>query len=216
MKRKERGGTGLYAASQAGLGEMLPVNPASNSLLLFECSPHSRGAGATASSCGCTARLKTRSRGGARAAALPVATAGSRPPGRIGQEKETPRRAFCIQGDLTSKADVRRIVEVALARFGRIDAVVNSAADTHDHGRMLELTFDTSSVEQQLLTNCVAPMDLISAIFQESWKNERADNRKSNRSVINVSSISGLCIFPSVDSLDGDTKFGQQVSRSQI
>ncbi len=35
------GGTGLYAASRSGLGEMSSVNPVNNSLLLFECSPHS-------------------------------------------------------------------------------------------------------------------------------------------------------------------------------
>jgi hypothetical protein len=35
------GETGLYACSRAGLGEMCAVAPANNSLLLFECSPHS-------------------------------------------------------------------------------------------------------------------------------------------------------------------------------
>lgn len=117
-------------------------------------------------------------------------------PGNSGGEKKPPRSAFCIQGDLTNKADVRRIVEVALARFGQIDVVINSAADTNFHGRLMELTYDTNAVEQQLLTNCVAPMNIVSAIFQESWKNERISNRKFNRSVVNVSSISGLCVFP--------------------
>ncbi len=107
------------------------------------------------------------------------------------------RRAFCVQGDLARKEDIRRIVEVVLARFGQIDVVINSAADTRYHGRLLELSFDTSAVEQQLLTNCVAPMSLVSAIFQESWKNQRVDNRRFNRCVVNISSISGLCVFPS-------------------
>jgi hypothetical protein len=35
------GGTGLYAASRGGYGEMSAVEPLNNSLLLFECSPHS-------------------------------------------------------------------------------------------------------------------------------------------------------------------------------
>jgi hypothetical protein len=35
------GETGLYATSRAGLGEMHTVAPVNNSLLLFECSPHS-------------------------------------------------------------------------------------------------------------------------------------------------------------------------------
>jgi hypothetical protein len=35
------GETGLYASSRAGSGEMCTVAPVNNSLLLFECSPHS-------------------------------------------------------------------------------------------------------------------------------------------------------------------------------
>jgi len=113
------------------------------------------------------------------------------------KNKEQPGKlAFCTQGDLTNGEDVRRIVEVVLARFDRIDYVINSAADTAFHGKLLELCFDSSGVENQLMTNCVAPINLISTIFQEFWKNERTANRDFNRCVINVSSISGLYIYP--------------------
>jgi NAD(P)-dependent dehydrogenase (short-subunit alcohol dehydrogenase family) len=105
---------------------------------------------------------------------------------------------FCIQGDLTRKEDVRRIVEVVLARFGQIDVLIDSAADTRYHGKLLELSFDSKTVEDQLITNCIAPIQLASAIFQESWKDERAANHKFNRCVINVSSISGLYVYPSI------------------
>jgi NAD(P)-dependent dehydrogenase (short-subunit alcohol dehydrogenase family) len=102
---------------------------------------------------------------------------------------------FCVQGDLTRIEDVRRIVEVTLARFGRVDVLINSAADTRFHGNLLELTYGCSEVQNQLLTNCVAPMQLISAVFQESWKHERAPNQEFNRCVINISSISGLYVY---------------------
>jgi NAD(P)-dependent dehydrogenase (short-subunit alcohol dehydrogenase family) len=104
--------------------------------------------------------------------------------------------AFCIQGDLTVRADLRRIVEVTMARFGRIDVLIQAAADTRYHGRLLELSFDSAPVEHQMLANCVAPIALASAIFQQFWKNERQSNRASNRVVIHVSSISGLYVFP--------------------
>lgn len=104
--------------------------------------------------------------------------------------------AFCVQGDLTRNDDIRRIVEVVLARFGRIDVVINSAADTRFHGKLVELWFDSAASQNQLLTNCVGPINLVSAIFQESWKNERTANREFNRCVINVSSVSGLYVFP--------------------
>jgi NAD(P)-dependent dehydrogenase (short-subunit alcohol dehydrogenase family) len=40
-------------------------------------------------------------------------------------------------------------------------------------------------------------MQLTSAIFQDSWKHDRQANQERNRCVINISSISGLHVFPS-------------------
>lgn len=105
---------------------------------------------------------------------------------------------FCIQGDLTSSVDLRRIVEVIIARFCRIDVLINSAADARFHGKLLELSFGSTEVEGQLLTNCIAPMKLASAVFQECWKHNRQSNLEFNRCVINISSISGLHVYPSV------------------
>lgn len=118
-------------------------------------------------------------------------------PGRVGKQSEFGNVPFCVQGDLTRMEDVRRIVEVALARFGTIDVLINSAADTRFHGKLLELSFGSAEVQNQLLTNCIAPMQLVSSIFQESWKHERLANREFNRCVINISSISGLRVYPS-------------------
>jgi len=105
---------------------------------------------------------------------------------------------FCVQGDLTRAEDIRRVVEVVLARFGRVDVLINAAADTRFHGKLLELSFGSIEVQNQLFTNCIAPMQLVSALFQESWKHERAANQEFNRCVINVSSVSGLYVYPSV------------------
>jgi NAD(P)-dependent dehydrogenase (short-subunit alcohol dehydrogenase family) len=117
---------------------------------------------------------------------------------RNGEQWGSANIPFCVQGDLTRTEDIRRVVEVTLARFGRVDVLINSAADTHFHGKLLELSFGSTEAESQLLTNCIAPMQLASAVFQESWKHERAANRESNRCVINVSSVSGLYVYPSI------------------
>jgi NAD(P)-dependent dehydrogenase (short-subunit alcohol dehydrogenase family) len=116
--------------------------------------------------------------------------------GESGEKKAPTHLPFCVQGDLTSSVDIRRIVEVVLARFGRVDVLINSAADTRFHGKLLELSFGSAEIESQLLMNCVTPMKLASAIFQESWKNERKSNRDFNRCIINISSISGLHVYP--------------------
>ena len=118
-------------------------------------------------------------------------------PGSTSKKWESADVPFCIQGDLTRNEDVRRIVEVALARFGRIDVLINSAADTRFHGKLLELSFGSAEAQNQLLTNCIAPTQLVSTVFQESWKHERAANREFNRCVINISSVSGLHVYPS-------------------
>jgi NAD(P)-dependent dehydrogenase (short-subunit alcohol dehydrogenase family) len=105
-----------------------------------------------------------------------------------------PRSVYCIQADLTRREDVRRVVEVALGRHGRIDAIVNSAADTRFHGKLVELWETGDHAEAQLAINCVAPLQLVSAVFQASWKDEPDANARWNRSVVNVSSVSALYV----------------------
>jgi NAD(P)-dependent dehydrogenase (short-subunit alcohol dehydrogenase family) len=102
---------------------------------------------------------------------------------------------FCVQADLTRREDLRRLVEVSLARFGRIDAIVNVAADTKFHGKLLELWPDDEYASGQLETNCVAPLALVSAVHQACWKDRSRENAAGNRSVVNVSSMSGLYAY---------------------
>jgi NAD(P)-dependent dehydrogenase (short-subunit alcohol dehydrogenase family) len=105
------------------------------------------------------------------------------------------QRVYCIQADLTSRKDMQRVVEVALARHNRVDAIVNSAADIKFHGKLVELwESDDATAQAQLAINCLAPMQLVSAVFQSSWKDQSDENAKWNRSVINVSSVSGLYV----------------------
>jgi NAD(P)-dependent dehydrogenase (short-subunit alcohol dehydrogenase family) len=105
-------------------------------------------------------------------------------------------RTHCVQADLTDRADVRRLVEVALARFGRIDAIVHCAADTQFHGRLTELWESEDYASGQLQINAVAPFLLTSAVFQQLWKNEPAENARHNRSIVLVSSFASLYVYP--------------------
>lgn len=109
----------------------------------------------------------------------------------IGDSERSVGAVHCIQGDLTKRKDLRRVVEVGLARFGQIDAVVNCVADIRFHGRLLELTDHVDNVVGQLRVNAIAPVLLVSEIFQSHWKHCPEDNSAQNRSVVNVSSISG-------------------------
>jgi NAD(P)-dependent dehydrogenase (short-subunit alcohol dehydrogenase family) len=107
-------------------------------------------------------------------------------------QDEAPGDVYCVQADLNDRSDVRRLVEVALARYGRIDVVINSAADIRFHGRLSELVYQGEESARQLITNAFAPVYLVSAVFQSCWKHDVAANRRCNRNLVNVSSQSAL------------------------
>ena len=105
------------------------------------------------------------------------------------------RSVYCVQADLRKRDDIRRVIEIALARYGRIDVLVNSAADIRFHGKLIELWETDPYASAQMHLNCVAPMLLASAIFQDSWKDSRQANLRRNRCIVNVSSKSGLDVY---------------------
>jgi NAD(P)-dependent dehydrogenase (short-subunit alcohol dehydrogenase family) len=113
----------------------------------------------------------------------------------IGPTNKDATRAHCVQADLTKHEDIRRLVEVGMAKYGRIDALINAAADVKFYGRLVELSNWELLAVSQMALNCISPMTLISTVYEHCWKNWRSDNRKWNRNVINVSSMSGLYAY---------------------
>jgi 3-oxoacyl-[acyl-carrier protein] reductase len=60
--------------------------------------------------------------------------------GTAAQIVNTGGAARFIAGDVTRDADVKRMVDFAIATFGRIDVVVNNAGTTHRNQPMLDVT----------------------------------------------------------------------------
>lgn len=112
-------------------------------------------------------------------------------PQRSNGAAEAADEVYCIQGDLSRRHDIQRIVEVCLARYGRVDAVVNAAADVRFHGKLVEIWQADDYAQSQVLTNAIAPMQLVSAIFENCWRDNPRENALWNRCVLNVSSYSG-------------------------
>lgn len=115
-------------------------------------------------------------------------------PGTLPSE-EAPR-VHAIRADLSQPADRARVIEVALARFGRIDHLINIAADVRFLGTTLEAWAQESDVRAQLDLNLLVPLQLASLVARDFWRDRPEENRRRKRSVVNVSSISGLEIFP--------------------
>jgi NAD(P)-dependent dehydrogenase (short-subunit alcohol dehydrogenase family) len=101
---------------------------------------------------------------------------------------------YSVQADLTDRGDIRRVVEIALARFGQIDVLINAAADIHFHGNLSEMIYQNDEALCQLHINSIAPILLASAIFQNCWKDNVKTNRLRNRNLVNVSSQSALYV----------------------
>jgi NAD(P)-dependent dehydrogenase (short-subunit alcohol dehydrogenase family) len=108
---------------------------------------------------------------------------------------ENQSTVFAIKADLREEADLHRIVEVTLARFGRIDLLVNAAAYSFwapilDGGRLQR------SFHHQLNLNLFVPLQLSTLVAEKFWNNRELENRYYNRSVVNLSSTAGSYIYP--------------------
>ncbi|MDF2813833.1 MAG: 3-oxoacyl-ACP reductase [Paenibacillus sp.] len=92
------------------------------------------------------------------------------------------RRAFKVQADVSSSAQVEEMVKTVLARFERLDILVNNAGITRDNliMRMKEEEFD-----QVINTNLKGVFNCIKAVTRPMMK------QRSGR-IINISSVVGV------------------------
>jgi NAD(P)-dependent dehydrogenase (short-subunit alcohol dehydrogenase family) len=102
---------------------------------------------------------------------------------------------FAIEADLTKDGECERVVNEVLSRFDRIDLVIN-AAMVSTWGRMLESEALQNSAPNQFLTNVIVPLRVSCAVARLFWQDHVSENRSKNRSVINISSVSGHNLYP--------------------
>lgn len=100
---------------------------------------------------------------------------------------------YPIHADLGDTGSPKRIVDLALAAFGRVDLVVNAAVH-YDWGSALSSDF-LERLQQQFLINVIRPLELTSALYQSAWRTSAEDNIRHNRNVINISSVSSFNIY---------------------
>jgi NAD(P)-dependent dehydrogenase (short-subunit alcohol dehydrogenase family) len=102
---------------------------------------------------------------------------------------------FTIQTDLTADREITRVVEVALARFGRVDLLVNAAVHSV-WAPIVESEALLASMRHQFETNVAVPLQLSAEIAAAFWRDRREENLAANRNIVNVSSIAGVHVYP--------------------
>src|SRR5688572_8185556 len=102
-----------------------------------------------------------------------------------------------VKLDVTSPADAQAAVQAAVERFGRIDVLVNNAANFYG-GYFEELT--PEQIEQQLATGLIGPMNVTRAVLPVMRK-QRSGH------IISISSGAGLSGFE-FNSAYAAAKFG--------
>ena len=112
-------------------------------------------------------------------------------PRSVPDETET----FVVQTDLADRSSTERAVDLVLARFGYVDHLINAGADVRFLGSSQDAHFFEEDLKAQYTINALAPLRLASLLAHKCWRETPDVNRKRRRSILNVSSVSGLFIY---------------------
>ncbi len=110
---------------------------------------------------------------------------------------ENARRVFAVRADLASQDGIDRIVELALARYDRIDVVVNAAADVESMSSTIDPR-QAADWAEQLRFNAAVPVQIAATVAHAFWRSDEHGNRRHRRNVVNVSSTAGLGAAPGI------------------
>jgi NAD(P)-dependent dehydrogenase (short-subunit alcohol dehydrogenase family) len=104
-------------------------------------------------------------------------------------------RVEAIRADLTVPEQISRVVDTVLDSFGRVDLLINAAADMRC-APLLSRELTMTDVIGMLELNAVVPLRLALELAHRFWASRSTENTELNRNVVNVSSTSGAYIFP--------------------
>lgn len=103
---------------------------------------------------------------------------------------DTGDSVFEVTADLREKAEVARVVELALARFGTIDAVVNTIGVLDGGSDLLGSALSRAPELFQL--NALVPTEVAVEVALDYWRHHDLDNAERNRVVVNVSTTASV------------------------
>ncbi|MBE7186689.1 MAG: SDR family oxidoreductase [Jatrophihabitans endophyticus] len=110
---------------------------------------------------------------------------------------ENRNRVYVIDADLELDGQVDRVVDVALAKFGRVDLLVNNAAYSRWHAPgLLDGAGIMADFDRHFAVNVGLAHRLTSRLAEQFWTVRDRQNRAANRNVVNVSSLAGARVYP--------------------
>ena len=110
---------------------------------------------------------------------------------------ENDARVFLVHADLEQDGQVERVVDVALAKFGRVDLLVNAAAYSVWHAQGLvdgDILLD--SLDRHFAVNVGIPLRFATRLAQRFWLHRDLENQAHSRNIVNVSSLAGSRVYP--------------------
>ena len=109
---------------------------------------------------------------------------------------ENDSRIFVVRADLTEPGAIERVVDLALARFGGVDLLVNNASHLTNLPRgVVDGEAALDEFDPHFAVNVGVPLRLSTRLAQRSWLHAVDENRARNRNIVNVSSISGSEVY---------------------
>jgi NAD(P)-dependent dehydrogenase (short-subunit alcohol dehydrogenase family) len=105
-----------------------------------------------------------------------------------GLGSSAPETQLC-RGDVSSAADRARMVDEVLARWGRIDVLVNNAGITSP-GRRDILEAGEDAWDQVMATNLKGPYFLTQRVAREMIRRQDAKREAGRQTIVNISSLS--------------------------
>jgi NAD(P)-dependent dehydrogenase (short-subunit alcohol dehydrogenase family) len=122
--------------------------------------------------------------------------AGDRLVDPLNVELEIPQNSvFMVHAELTDRYEIERVVDLALARFSRVDLLLNAAVHSR-WGSLTQTEFILNEAAQQFEVNVLVPARLAVVMARRFWRDRDTENRKWNRNIINLSSTAGHEYYP--------------------
>lgn len=110
---------------------------------------------------------------------------------------ENDTRVFVVRADLEKAGEVERVVELTLARHGRVDVLVNNAAYSYWHQQgIVDGDAVLDSLDRHFAVNVGVPLRFATRLAQRFWLHHDLDNRAHNRNIVNVSSLAASRVYP--------------------